>query len=85
MPLVVVNVADRGQWRRHKGIWGVVVCGVEEEEDGAVVLVCQVLTQHGVDDGEKRSGVTSVGLHGSQRQAGEGGGGGAVLQGKWRQ
>jgi hypothetical protein len=48
------------------------------EEVGAVVLVRQVPNHPGVDDGGKRSGVTLVGLCGSQRQAGEGGGGGAV-------
>jgi hypothetical protein len=57
---------------------------VEEEEFGAVVLVGQVLSHPGVDDGGKRSGVTSVGLCGSQHQVGEGGGGGATPQGQWR-
>ncbi len=47
---------------------------VEEEEDGTIVLICQVPIQPGVDDGGKRSGVTFVGLTGSQRQAREGGG-----------
>ena len=37
----------------------------------AVVLICQVLIQPGVDDGGKRSCVTLVGLLGRQRQAGE--------------
>jgi hypothetical protein len=45
----------------------------------AVVLVCQVPIHPGVDDGGKRRGVTLVGLRGSQRQAGKGGGGGAAL------
>ncbi len=37
----------------------------------AVVLIRQVLIQPGVDDGGKRSGVTSVGLRGRKHQAGE--------------
>ncbi len=37
----------------------------------AVVLICQVLIQPGVDDGGKRSGVMSVGLRGRKRQAGD--------------
>ncbi len=80
-PLVVVDVADRGQWWQHKGVRGVVIRMVEEEEVGAVVLVCKVPIHPGADDGGKRSGVASVGLRGSQRQAEEGGGGGAALQG----
>jgi hypothetical protein len=79
MPLVVVDVADHGQRRRHEGVWGVVVRVVEEEEVGAIVLVRQVPIHPGVDDGGKRRGVTLVGLCGSQRQAGGGGGGGAAL------
>ncbi len=51
---------------------------MEEEDVRAIVLTHQVLIQPGVDDGGKRSGVTLVGLCGSQRQAGEGGGGGAA-------
>jgi hypothetical protein len=31
MPLVVVDVADRGRWRRHEGVRGMVVRVVEEE------------------------------------------------------
>jgi hypothetical protein len=30
-PLIVVNVADHGRWRRHEGVWGVAIRGVEEE------------------------------------------------------
>ncbi len=45
---------------------------VEEDEVGAVALVRQVLILPGVDDGGKRSGMTSVGLCGCRRQAGEG-------------
>jgi hypothetical protein len=78
MLLVIVNVPNRGQRRRHRGVWGVVILVVEEEEVSAVVLVCQVLIQLGVDDGGKRSSVRLVGLLGSQRQAREGGGGGAA-------
>jgi hypothetical protein len=58
-----------------------VKCIVEEEEIRAVVLICQVLTQPGVDDGGKRDSMTLVGLGDRQRQAGEGGGGGAASQG----
>ncbi len=68
-PLIIVDVADRGQWRRHEGVRGVVICMVEKEEVGAVVLVHQVPIHPGVDDGGKRSGVALVGLRGSQRQA----------------
>ncbi len=57
-----------------------VVRVVEEEEVHAVVLICQVLIQLGVDNGGKRSSLTLVGLRGRQRQAREGGGGGAALQ-----
>ncbi len=57
---------------------------VEEEEVSAVVLVCQVPIHPEVEDGGKRSGVTLAGLIGSQRQAGEGGGGGAAPRGQWR-
>jgi hypothetical protein len=77
MPLVVKDVANHGQWWQHKGIWGVVISMVEEEEVGAIILVCQVPIHPGVDDGGKRSSMTPVGLRGSQHQAGEGGGGGA--------
>ncbi len=45
---------------------------VEEDEVGAVALVRQVPILLGVDNGGWRSGVTSVGLRGCQRQAGEG-------------
>ncbi len=65
---------------RHRGIRGVVICVVEEEEICTVALICQILIQLGVDDGGKRSSVTLVGLRGRQCQAGEGGGGGAVLR-----
>jgi hypothetical protein len=44
----------------------------------AVVLIRKVLIQPGVDYGGKRSGLTSVGLRGRQRQAGGEGGGGAA-------
>ena len=72
MPLVnVVNIADLGWWQQHEGVQGVVVRVVEEEEICAVVLICQVLIQLGVDDGGKRSSVKLVGLRGRQRQAGE--------------
>ncbi len=84
MPLVIVDVADRGWRRRHEGVRGVVVHVVEEEEVRAVVLICQVRIQPGVDNGGKRSGVTSVGLRGRQCQAGEGGGGGAAPRGQRR-
>ncbi len=77
-PLVVVDVTDRGQQRRHEGVWGVVVHVVVEEEVGAVVLVRQVPIHPRVDDRGKRSGVALVGLRGSQHQAEEGAGGGAV-------
>jgi hypothetical protein len=56
-----------------------VICVVEEEEICAVVLIHQVLIQLGVDNGGKRSSMMLVGLRGRQRQAGEGGGEGAVL------
>jgi hypothetical protein len=58
MPLVIVDVANHGQQRRHKGVQGVDVGVVEEEEFGAVVLVRQVPIHPEVDDGGKRSGVT---------------------------
>ncbi len=77
-PLVVVNVSDRGRRRWHKGVRGVGVRVVEEDEVGAVALVRQVPIHPGVGDGGKMSGVTSVGLRGCQRQAGIGGGGGAA-------
>jgi hypothetical protein len=33
MPLInIVNISDLGWWRRHGGVWGVVVPVVEEEE-----------------------------------------------------
>ena len=44
---------------------------VEEDEVGAIALVRQVPILPGVGDGGKRSGVTSVGLRGRKRQAGE--------------
>ncbi len=85
MPLIdVVDVADRGQRRRHKSIWGVVVRTVEEEEVHTIVFDCQVIIRPGVDDGGKRSGVILVRLRGRQRQAGEGGGGGAAPRGPRR-
>ncbi len=54
------NVTNHGQWQRHKGVWGVVKHVVEEEEGCTVVLICQVLTRPGVDNGGKRSSVTLV-------------------------
>ncbi len=39
MPLVIVDVANRGRRWRHGGIWGVVIRVVEEEEVSAGVLV----------------------------------------------
>jgi hypothetical protein len=78
MPLIVVNVSERGQRQWHEGIRSVGVRVVEEDEVGAVALVCQVPIHPGVDNGGKRSGVTLVGLRGSQRQAGKGGEGGAA-------
>jgi hypothetical protein len=71
-PLVVVDVSDHSRWWQHKGFWGVGVRVVEEDEVGAIALVCQVPILPEVDDGGKRSGVTLVGLCGCQRQAGEG-------------
>ncbi len=56
-----------------------VICVVEEEEVGTVVLIRQVPIHPGEEDGGKGRGVMLVGLRGSQRQAGEGGGGGAAL------
>ncbi len=79
MPLVdVVNVINRSHQQRHKGVWGVVVHAMEEEEVHGVVLRGQVPIQPGLDDGRMSSGVTLVGLRGRQYQAGEGGGGGAA-------
>ncbi len=54
----------------YKGVRGVVICVVEEEEVRTVLLICQVLIQLGVGDGGKRSSVTLVGLRGRQCQAG---------------
>ncbi len=62
-----------------------VICMVVEEEVSAIVLLCQVQIHSRVDNGGKRSGVTLVGLRGSQRQAGEGGGGGATPQERQQQ
>ncbi len=59
-----------------------VVRMVEEEEVQAIVLIRQVTIQSGVGDGGKRSNVTLVELPGRQGQSGEGGGGGAALQGQ---
>jgi hypothetical protein len=64
MPLVITNVANGGRKWQHKGVWGMVVRMVEEEEVGAVALVCQVPIYPGVDNGGKRSSVMLVGLHG---------------------
>ncbi len=55
-PLVIVDVTDRGQPRRHEGVWSVVVRVVEEEEVGTVVHVHQVSIHPRVDGGGKRSG-----------------------------
>jgi hypothetical protein len=49
----------------------------------AIVLICQVLIQPGVDDEGKRSGMTLVGLCGRQHQAGEGKGGNNI-EGSYR-
>ncbi len=82
MPLVdVVDVAGRGRQRRHEGIWGLVICMVEEEEIHTVVFDCHVTIQPGVDNGGKRSGATLVRSGGRHRQAGEGGGRGAAPRG----
>jgi hypothetical protein len=51
MLFVIVNVTNRGQRWWHGGIRGVVIHKVEEEEVSAVVLVCQVPIQPGVDNG----------------------------------
>jgi hypothetical protein len=59
----------------------VVVPAVEEKEVRTIVVDCQVTIQPRVEDGGKRSGATLVRLCGRQCQAGEGGGGGAALQG----
>jgi hypothetical protein len=86
MPLVgVVDNANLGQWWRHEGVRGMVLCVVEEEEVRTVVLMRQILIQLGVDDGWKRSSVAFVGLRNRQRQAEEGGGGGAAPQMQQRQ
>ncbi len=71
MLLLIVNVADRGRRQLHKGIWDVVVHMVEEEEVGAVVLVCQIPIHPRVDDWGKRSGVMLVGLPGSHTRLGK--------------
>ncbi len=75
----VINIVNHGQRRRHEGIWGVVICAMEEEEVCTVVLGCQLLIQSGVDDGERRSCTTLVGICGRQGQAWEGGGRGTTL------
>ncbi len=73
--LVFLRMLSRLQSARHEGVWGMVVCMVEEEKVRAVVLIRQVLIQLGVDNGGKRSSMTLVGLHCRQCQTGEGGGG----------
>jgi hypothetical protein len=70
-PLVIVDVTNHGQRRRHQGIQGIVICMVEEEEVCAIVLICQVLIQPGVDDGGKRSGVMLVGYVADNIRLGE--------------
>jgi hypothetical protein len=67
-----------------EGVWGVVLPVVEEDEVRTIVFDCQVTIQPGVDDGGKRSSVTSVRLRGRQRQAGDGGGEGAAPRGPRR-
>ncbi len=84
-PLIVNDVVDRGQRQRHKGVRGVVVRAVKEEEVRAVVLGRQVSNQPGVDNRGKRSNAMLVGLRGQQHQAGEGGGVGAAPQGRQQQ
>jgi hypothetical protein len=75
MPLVVVNVANRNDGGGTRAFGACSYAGWRRKVC-AIVLICQVLIQPGVDDGGKRSGVTLVGLCDRQRQAGEGGGGG---------
>ncbi len=86
MPLVIfVNVVDCSQRGQHKGAQSVILSGVEEEEVCTDVFDCQVTIQSGVDDRGGRSSATLVRLRGRQRQAWEGGGGGAAPRGPRQQ
>jgi hypothetical protein len=69
-PLFVVNVATAvdGGGTRAFGAWSYAGW---RRKFRAIVLICQVLIQPGVDNGGKRSSVTLVGLRGRKRQAGE--------------
>ncbi len=60
--------AVNGSGTRAFGVWSYMGW---RRKFRAVVIICQVLIQSGVDDGGKRSGVTLVGLRGRKRQAGE--------------